>query len=296
MSKRKAAATEDDDDEGPQLPDPIEADVMDTKCWLLRVPNELAERWHITQFKWGRYHEAKKRADKQPNNQSLQDEVQKKLLDAEKSSELGKISIDPNGERTVGKLSVPSRMEGGPPETYKMNLEVDNQRVGDKAPHLRILQETVEKDEDGRRCKLRVAAAVTDYWNIQESEGKWRGRNETICTSRASNVIDIFDDTKQDANMTFIRPLQQHEITQRNQALLDRRPQADQRAERRSKDIVIDELFGLFKEQELWTTKDLRERTNQPEQHLKECLQEVATLHERGSNRGKWEIKDEFKG
>eukprot|EP00961_Rhodomonas_salina_P167980 2264526-Rhodomonas_salina.1 len=43
MSKRKAEAVEEEEEED-TMPDPIEADVMDTKCWLLRVPNDLAER------------------------------------------------------------------------------------------------------------------------------------------------------------------------------------------------------------------------------------------------------------
>jgi len=71
---------------------------------------------------------------------------------------------------------------------------------------------------------------------------------------------------------------------------------SEQRSERKSRDVVRNELFDLFAEAQMWTTKDLRDRTNQPEQHLKDCLQDIAALHERGPNRGKWQLKEEYGG
>jgi len=300
MSKRKAEAVEEEEEED-TMPDPIEADVMDTKCWLLRVPNDLAERWHVSQFRWGLYHEAKKKLKSQPGNQRLQEEAERKLKEALKASNLGRIAIDHSSGRAVGKLEVPSKVEGQPNETYQMNLEVDEQRVGQKAPHLKILQETVERDDEsheGASTKLRVAATVTDYWNVQETGRNWQDRNEAITSTRKTGNIQIEDEMEKNSESTglnYIKPLQQHEITAKSKAAVERRTLPEQRAERRSRDEVQNELLDIFKENPLWTTKDLRERTNQPEQHLKACLQDIATLHERGPNRGNWELKEEYK-
>lgn len=45
----------------------------------------------------------------------------------------------------------------------------------------------------------------------------------------------------------YIRPLQQREINDRETAVHERRPTAEARTERKSKDAVINQLFELFR-------------------------------------------------
>ena len=55
-----------------------------------------------------------------------------------------------------------------------------------------------------------------------------------------------------------------------------RRPDKNVRAE---KSEVVRLLFELFKEKPQWTTKELRERTKQPEAWLKEILQGLCSYN-----------------
>jgi TFIIF, beta subunit HTH domain len=45
---------------------------------------------------------------------------------------------------------------------------------------------------------------------------------------------------------------------------------------------LLDALFGLFRETEFWSVKDLRLKTEQPEAYLKETLAQIAILHRSG--------------
>ncbi|KAF7288158.1 hypothetical protein HMN09_01422300 [Mycena chlorophos] len=58
---------------------------------------------------------------------------------------------------------------------------------------------------------------------------------------------------------------------------------------------LLDLIFGLFREQEHWGIKPLRERTQQPEAYLKEVLSEVAFLNRAGEHASMWELKETYK-
>jgi len=280
-----------------QEPETIEADVMDRQCWLMRVPNELAAQWEKAEIAWGAYHMAKARADEKPGAAHLQTAAQQALKAAEDASNLGQIKIEATETKTVGTLTSPG--PDGAPLTYKMNLEGDERRVGDNAPHLRILTETLvrEEDVDDPTRKLRVAATVTDYWTVQGRAGK----DANLAAGMVQNKLreanrpmieDEDDDLPKSAVGGFIRPMQQKELDQRQQQKDERRLNVQMRSERKSRDHVINDLFGLFEEKVLWTFKELRERTKQPDDHLKDCLEAVAERHKEGPNLGKWQRKE----
>ena len=64
---------------------------------------------------------------------------------------------------------------------------------------------------------------------------------------------------------------------------------------RMPKKEVLDYLFKLFDEYDYWSLKGLKERTRQPEAHLKECLDKVATLVKKGPYAFKYTLRPEYK-
>lgn len=58
---------------------------------------------------------------------------------------------------------------------------------------------------------------------------------------------------------------------------------------------ILDILFKLFDEYDYWSLKGLKERTKQPEAHLKECLDKVAILVKKGPYAFKYTLKPEYK-
>lgn len=69
----------------------------------------------------------------------------------------------------------------------------------------------------------------------------------------------------------------------------------DGRAARMERDVLMNLLFKLFNQYEYWTMKGLREKTNQPEAFLKECLESIAYMERKGPYALKWTLKDEYK-
>lgn len=58
---------------------------------------------------------------------------------------------------------------------------------------------------------------------------------------------------------------------------------------------ILDYLFKLFDEYDYWSLKGLKERTRQPEAHLKECLDKVAILVKKGPYAFKYTLRPEYK-
>jgi len=76
-------------------------------------------------------------------------------------------------------------------------------------------------------------------------------------------------------------------ITKKTDRVLDKR-------DRKDKEVVLDMLFDLFAQKPHWEMKQLVDRTNQPQQYLKELLAEVAVYNKKGPNRQQFELKPEF--
>jgi len=68
-----------------------------------------------------------------------------------------------------------------------------------------------------------------------------------------------------------------------------------ERMARIPKNQLLDLLFKLFQEKEIWSIKVLREKTQQPEAYLKETLLEIAFLHRSGDYNGLWELRENFR-
>lgn len=67
------------------------------------------------------------------------------------------------------------------------------------------------------------------------------------------------------------------------------------RASRMDKKALMKVLFELFDKYDYWTMKGLKEKTNQPEVYLKECLENIAVMERRGPYALKYRLRDEYK-
>ncbi|ODV83531.1 hypothetical protein CANARDRAFT_29969 [[Candida] arabinofermentans NRRL YB-2248] len=70
---------------------------------------------------------------------------------------------------------------------------------------------------------------------------------------------------------------------------------AEGRASRMERDELMKLLFSMFNDYEYWTMKGIKEKTNQPEAYLKECLETIATMERKGTYALKYRLKDEYK-
>ncbi|XP_074572943.1 uncharacterized protein LOC141829384 [Curcuma longa] len=64
---------------------------------------------------------------------------------------------------------------------------------------------------------------------------------------------------------------------------------------RKDKQELVNILFKLFEKQPNWALKQLVQETDQPEQFLKEILNEICVYNKRGPNQGTHELKMEYK-
>ncbi|GME79560.1 unnamed protein product [Ambrosiozyma monospora] len=70
---------------------------------------------------------------------------------------------------------------------------------------------------------------------------------------------------------------------------------SDGRAARMDKDKLMKLLFSMFNEYDYWSLKAIREKTNQPEAYLKECLENIAVMERGGTFSLTYRLKDEYR-
>jgi len=61
------------------------------------------------------------------------------------------------------------------------------------------------------------------------------------------------------------------------------------------RDQLLDMLFALFSEKSSWSFKDLRSRTEQPAEYLKEVLTMIAFLHRSGELNGQYTLLENYR-
>lgn len=55
------------------------------------------------------------------------------------------------------------------------------------------------------------------------------------------------------------------------------------------------ELFALFEVRPRWSIKEIADAVEQPMQHLRDVLVEIAELNKQGPDKGTWELRREYK-
>ncbi|KAI0243515.1 hypothetical protein L0F63_005853 [Massospora cicadina] len=69
---------------------------------------------------------------------------------------------------------------------------------------------------------------------------------------------------------------------------------ANNKAPRLSEKDLMDLLFKMFTEHKFWLLKDLQKRTQQPMNHLKNILKNIAILNRKGKHHTLYQLKDEY--
>ncbi|KAH9610128.1 hypothetical protein KSS87_017622, partial [Heliosperma pusillum] len=64
---------------------------------------------------------------------------------------------------------------------------------------------------------------------------------------------------------------------------------------RRDRGEMEDITFKLFEQQSNWTLKELINRTDQPEQFIKDILKDLCVYNNKGVNQGTYQLKPEYK-
>ncbi|EIN08219.1 hypothetical protein PUNSTDRAFT_143873 [Punctularia strigosozonata HHB-11173 SS5] len=129
-----------------------------------------------------------------------------------------------------------------------------------------------------RRMKARSVAANTPLRQI-------RMIDDVISSTDGINKINMLSSGVQDSSAFrgFVKTKQKPPKGQ------------FERMARMPRNQLLDMLFFLFRQQERWPIKILRERTQQPEVYLKEVLSEIAVLTRSGEFSGTWELKPNFR-
>lgn len=63
---------------------------------------------------------------------------------------------------------------------------------------------------------------------------------------------------------------------------------------RKDKDDLKNDIFDLFSEKKFWTTKELVDKLDQPENYLKEVLSEICNYIKSGPKKGSFELKEQY--
>ena len=79
----------------------------------------------------------------------------------------------------------------------------------------------------------------------------------------------------------------------KQQALRRQKAKAS-RASRIDSTSLITKLFSLFQQYKVWAFKDVHARINQPNEWLRECLEQIAILHKTGDFTGRYVLRDEY--
>ncbi|KAK5073863.1 hypothetical protein LTS08_002037 [Lithohypha guttulata] len=69
----------------------------------------------------------------------------------------------------------------------------------------------------------------------------------------------------------------------------------ENRTTQEDKAVVIPKILDLFRQHKYWGLRDLRLALRQPEQSIKNCLEDIAVMHRAGDFNGKWELKPDLK-
>lgn len=84
-------------------------------------------------------------------------------------------------------------------------------------------------------------------------------------------------------------------IENKEKAILQKnRKEKNLKKTRKDKEVLKNEVFDLFSEKNIWTTKELIEKLDQPENYLKEVLSEICNFIRSGPNKGSFELKKQF--
>lgn len=280
----------------------LNMDDGEQKIWLVRLPKYLAERWK--------------------NNDQIY------------GNDLGKVRIKQSNEDALNVKLILNEIPDHEniPHEYKINLnkkKVTNEYAFSERNFKEFKSEVTEMTSMPEQPELKSLDTEEPRWqsNDDDQEGpkmipfvktipKDTSLIGTIChechaipsitDKRYKNVLNQRKEAdKPRGEVTFLDevPGVMHATTgpsvyRANTSKFMRKKEKDKsegRAIRMPQKDLLDLLFRLFDEYDYWSLKGLRERTKQPENYLKECVESIALLVKKGPYALKYSLKPEYK-
>lgn len=199
-----------------------------------------------------------------------------KWANADPSTELGKIVITNEGGKQVGKVK---DIDG---EMYEM-ASVNAQRLF-----------VMEKKED----KINIAGFVKSMYQLTPT-------NLDAAFSRARTITKISNTVlrkTQPIMMKGSERLQKLDIQIRNQQAktaeekrMEKLIKEREKAVKSDRDVVMSKILQMFEKQEYISFNEIKKATNQPEDYLREILNQVAKYISSGEHIKKWQLKEDYR-
>ncbi|KAL6785839.1 hypothetical protein ACKKBG_A00375 [Auxenochlorella protothecoides x Auxenochlorella symbiontica] len=244
----------------------LDTEFANRKIWLVKVPNFVAERW---------------RAVCQTNAHDCGDPV---------GPELGQILVDKpaaGAKEASMHLSLTHSDTEGLPKTFLMNVATQNMA-------------SMAAFAQTGPCSVSAVGRVFQKFDVVVERGA-----AGASTSGADGVIDPeyrqLSRMRAKAAATKSRTTQlisQPQFTNLRHPMhigtTKKRDPTEKRLAKPAEELTAD-LFRLFERQPHWIFAQLQRQTEQPTQHLKAVLLEIAVQNKRGPYKDMWELKKGYR-
>eukprot|EP01113_Clastostelium_recurvatum_P029552 TRINITY_DN3566_c0_g1_i3.p1 TRINITY_DN3566_c0_g1~~TRINITY_DN3566_c0_g1_i3.p1 ORF type:complete len:280 (-),score=72.65 TRINITY_DN3566_c0_g1_i3:132-971(-) len=244
-------------------------EIPDRRIWLVKIPKKLHQHWFSSAS----------------SSSSSFSSSSSSSAPFDPSRDVGMITVDPSSRGI--QLTI-ANAPPSIPNKYNMTLRA-------------IPQETPTKvflDDDGVTFSGSVESKL-DMEPVSGGDADYRAlmRARSVISNRKDRQIKTISATShEDAAPALMAPSL---FRASNPDWINRNSKKEERlmAKRvsRNKDEVLDMLFAAFEKKPFYNLEGLVTLTEQPHQHLKNILADVAIKHVKGPNRNMYELKPEFR-
>jgi len=237
------------------------------KIWLIKVPQFVAKEWRnvMEESNWG-----------QEKPQPV----------------LGSLTIESGGSSAITlHLDESFTPTAHVPQTYEMMLQQQQQQMivafRDHGKQ-RSIDGIVQHRLDINPLSLRGAGSKEQYSKLsrerfgEKSSQGVTEKKRTIQIMQNSKIVDIRKPVGLSVDQAFGKRKRKGSDT----LLLEKRVAMDSNE-------LLALLFRLFQRQSRWSFSQLQKETDQPTQHLKKTLQEIAKQNKTGPYKDLWELSKE---
>ncbi|OLY78382.1 Transcription initiation factor IIF subunit beta [Smittium mucronatum] len=242
---------------------------LDTKVWLVKIPDFLAQRWKQVEVP---------------------------------GTEIGTVRIFNSADDSGSNISLllqDNKLNESVPKEY--NLKVINNEVKNMYVFSEDRDPNVEIKPTSSQAFKNVSTSLTGTIHHEctvtpklDENYQEIMRRRIFDSTNSVRSVQVLGSTHKNSNM-FSPGLASKSfmINNRRKALL---ANSERKMERIPRNELIDLLFGAFGKFAYWTLKGLIEYTKQPSAFLKEVLSDIAVLNKRGPYSSMYSLKPEFRG
>jgi hypothetical protein len=262
-----------------------------SKLWLVKIPVPLATHWD------------EKAPESLLGSITIQQPTTQEKLIAKntKKKPTPKISFTLNDD--VNGVKEGTLAFSQPPPLYIMGIDTEAQKRY-VTEQLKKKEQTEKNDGDdwasgGEEDEpkdilptcLSVTGTVSELANLTPKIDSSYGRLIKQREVKSNTKYELMKQTDKDVVPAL------HQMNKVSAAINRASKQAEpkEKKARISKEELMPKIFQLFEKQPFWALKDLSDETQQPVGYLKEILEEICEYNRRGSNKGKYELKEQYK-